>query len=90
VIPTQILAPVYLDWTWSVYVWNFERRTIVVIDPVKMVGGCEVVMRKHVETVDKLHKAMRTCKDELFKDPKILMTDWHREFLSVEGAHGDR
>jgi hypothetical protein len=90
VINTQIIAPVYFDWTWSLYVWNFERRTIIVIDPVAMVGGCHMVMQKHAQIVDKLHQAMTTLKEKLFKFPVILMNDWHREFLTVEGAHGNR
>jgi hypothetical protein len=81
---------VYLYSNWSLYVWNFERRTIIVIDPVKMVSGSVVVMRKHEQTVDMLHKAMTSCKEKWFKDPGLLMIGWTKEFLAVEGAQGNR
>jgi hypothetical protein len=79
-----------IDWNWSLYVWTFERRTIIVIDPVKMIGGFKAVMHKHQQYVEKLHRGMSSCKEKLFKDPKIPMTDWAREFLSVDGAAGNR
>jgi hypothetical protein len=95
---------VCIDWNWSLYVWNFECGTIIVIDPVKMIGGFKAVMHKHQQYVEKLHRVMHkhqqyveklhrgmsSCKEKLFKDPKIPMTDWAREFLSVDGAAGNR
>jgi hypothetical protein len=47
-------------------------------------------MRKHEKTVDKLHKAMTTCKNQWFKQPGVLMIGWAKEFLTVEGAQGNR
>jgi hypothetical protein len=55
-----------------------------------MVAGSVVVMRKHEETVDKLHKAMTSCKDKWFKKTGVLMIGWAKEFLTVEGAQGNR
>jgi hypothetical protein len=81
---------VCIESKWSLYVWNFERRTIVVIDPVKMVGGTVAVQRKHEQNVDKLHIAITACKIKWFKYPCVLMVGWAKEFLSVEGAHGNR
>jgi hypothetical protein len=61
-----------------------------------MVAGSVVVMRKHEETVDKLHKAMTSCKDKWFKKPGVLMIGWAKgvlmigwakEFLTVEGCN---
>jgi hypothetical protein len=63
--------------------------SLVVIDLVKMVWGSVAVMRKHEEYVNKLHKAITTCKDKWFKYLGVLMVGWARKFLSVEGAHGN-
>jgi hypothetical protein len=65
----------------SLYAWNFERRTITVIDPVKMVQGSDVVMRKHIEVVDKLHNAMILCKQQIFMFPTVHMMDWEKNSL---------
>lgn len=83
----MIRAPVYIDWDWSLYVWNFERGTVVVIDPVNMVAGREVLMEKHEPIVHKLHKAMQKCKEEYFNDPDVDMEGWTRDYISIQGAN---
>lgn len=60
------------------------------IDPVTMVKGREAVMRKHEKSVQKLHRAMTSCKEVFFSQPEIPMKGWGRDFQSVEGAAGTR
>lgn len=79
-----------VDLDWSLYVWNFERRTVVVIDPVTMENGVEAVTNKHNGIVQKMHKGISLCKDQLFQHPQVDMIDWEIEYLTVEGAHGVR
>lgn len=79
-----------VDLQWSLYAWNFDRKTITVIDPVKMVEGRDVVMTKHKEVVHKLQKAMIVCKQQLFTLPIVHKKDWEEEFMVIEGAHVDR
>ncbi|CAN6334679.1 unnamed protein product [Urochloa humidicola] len=85
----MVIAPVLVETDWSLYVWNFARRTIIVLDPVNMAYGSEAVMNKHTETIDKLHIAMSSCKEAFFPFPRVSMQDWARDFLIVEGAHGN-
>jgi hypothetical protein len=40
--------------------------------------------------ISQLHKAMTSCKDKWFKKPGVLMIGWAKEFLTVEGAQGNR
>lgn len=87
---SMVLAPVLLECSWSLYVWNFQHRKIVVIDPVEMFSGYDKVMRKHEENVDKMHEAMTNCKEHFFPNPLVNMDGWRHEFLSVNGANGLR
>lgn len=86
----QILAPVCMDSGWSLYVWNFERKTVIVIDPVTMVEGSDAVMVKHKDVVHKLHQVMCACKVHFFKTPEASMLAWGTSYLSVQGSYVDR
>jgi hypothetical protein len=46
-----------------------------------MVQGSDVVMRKHIEVVDKLHNAMILCKQQIFMFPTVHMMDWEKNSL---------
>ncbi|CAL4921030.1 unnamed protein product [Urochloa decumbens] len=85
----MVIAPTLVEADWSLYVWNFDRKTIVILDPVTMVSGSQAVMLKHNDIVDKMHEAMTTCKEVYFPYPNVPMQDWQREFISIDGAHCD-
>ncbi|TVU31865.1 hypothetical protein EJB05_23568, partial [Eragrostis curvula] len=43
----MILAPVFIDKTWSLYAWDFGRRQLTVIDPVIMGKSVQDASAKH-------------------------------------------
>lgn len=79
-----------VQWDWCLYVWDFERKKLIVLDPVSMEKGHNFLVMKHSETAKLMHSAMKYCKDHFFPYSQENMDDWHQEYVDIKGANGNR
>lgn len=79
-----------VHWHWCLYVWDFQRRKIVVLDPLSMGEEPHVLEKKHSHTVSLMHKAMTYCKNNFFPSQDEQMEAWESDYLDVKGANGTR
>uniref|UniRef100_A0A0A9CQM8 Uncharacterized protein n=1 Tax=Arundo donax TaxID=35708 RepID=A0A0A9CQM8_ARUDO len=55
------------EWNWCLYVWDFENKKVIVLDPVQMVcGKVMIAKKKHKDILPVLHEALMTCKQNVF------------------------
>ncbi|CAN6332735.1 unnamed protein product [Urochloa humidicola] len=83
-----VIAPLLVHWYWCLYVWDFERQKIIVLDPMDMPLGEHHMADKHKVTVKIMHAAMQESKERYFPDACGTMESWEVEYLVVPGAHG--
>ncbi|CAN6205475.1 unnamed protein product [Urochloa humidicola] len=84
-----VMAPLLLHWHWCLYVWDFERNVIVVVDPMSMKLSGHKVAEKHKHSLDIMHKALQKCKEMYFEEQNGSMEGWEVEYLDIPGAQGD-
>uniref|UniRef100_K3Y2Z0 Uncharacterized protein n=1 Tax=Setaria italica TaxID=4555 RepID=K3Y2Z0_SETIT len=58
-----VIAPVLIHWHWCLYVWDFERERVIVLDPMDMPFGEHHMAKKHKLGVKIMHAA-------IYKNPK--------------------
>ncbi|CAL5015641.1 unnamed protein product [Urochloa decumbens] len=84
-----VLAPLQVQWHWCLYVWDFERKRLIVLDPMDMPLGEHHMAEKHNVAVRTIHAAMEECKERYFPEACGTMEGWQIEYLTMPGAHGD-
>ncbi|RCV20726.1 hypothetical protein SETIT_4G080200v2 [Setaria italica] len=62
-ITYNVIAPVLIHWHWCLYVWDFERERVIVLDPMDMPFGEHHMAKKHKLGVKIMHAA-------IYKNPK--------------------
>lgn len=55
-----------VDFYWSLYAWNFETKKIIVLDPLHMDLGPNVLSKKHKISVSWMHESMCECMKKEF------------------------
>ncbi|KAL6639065.1 hypothetical protein ACP70R_022795 [Stipagrostis hirtigluma subsp. patula] len=85
-----VLAPVYSGDVWSCYVWDFQKNTIVVIDPVGMLCDVDFLEEKHAGNIKVLHDALFRCLEAFTSFVSDPSDTWDHEYLKVEGARSAR
>nr|TKW20323.1 hypothetical protein SEVIR_4G079200v2 [Setaria viridis] len=58
-----VIAPELIHWHWCLYVWDFERERVMVLDPMDMPFGEHHMAKKHKLGVKIMHAA-------IYKNPK--------------------
>lgn len=72
------------------YVWDFGRNKIIVLDPMDMPLGEEYMATKHRHSVSIMRAAMQEAKQRYFPNTPANMETWGIEYLTVCEAQGDR
>ncbi|PUZ65335.1 hypothetical protein GQ55_3G215200 [Panicum hallii var. hallii] len=81
--PKMVIAPVLIHWHWCMYVWDFGRNKIIVLDPMDMPLGEEYMATKHRHSVSIMRAAMQEAKQRYFPNTPANMETWGIEYLTV-------
>lgn len=85
------MAPVLVHyWHWTLYVWDFEREKVVVIDPKYRDNEKSDLEGKHKNSLILINKAMKECTESFFHHNYTEVESWQTEYLGVSGAAADR
>jgi len=55
------MAPILVEWHWWLYIWDFERKKVVVLDPKNMKLENSVLEDKHKDYILLLNSDMNKC-----------------------------
>jgi hypothetical protein len=67
-------------------VWDFQRETVVVLDPMSMHLGGEHMIEKHKGSVTNMHQALEKCMQIYFSGINVSMKNWDVQYVTVVGA----
>lgn len=85
------MVPVLVHWHWCLYVCDFERKKIVVLDPKGMQIGKTKMENKHKKTIKLIQTGMKECYEIMCNDNNSNNLDtWKSEYIIQYGVQVDR
>jgi hypothetical protein len=79
-----------VHWHWCLYVWDFHKKTILVLDPRWMHVQLVNMDSKHKKTVTVMHCLMKECNEVFLCENNCNMEDWKTEYVAINSAQVDR
>ena len=84
------MAPILVECHWCLYIWDFERKKVVVLDPKFMKLGNSVLEDKHKGYILLLNSGMNECWRNLANSNNNNIDNWDSEYIDVIGGEANR
>lgn len=82
--------PLLVHWYWCLYVWDLERKKIVVVDPTGMKLPGEGMEEKHNKTVELMNSGFKQSWEMFFNGQELDIEEWETEYTELSGGEVDR
>lgn len=86
----QVMAPLVVQWHWCLYIWDFERKKIVVLDPKGMKLSKSRLEDKHNSFLMLMNSGMNECWDKFSRMNDNNFENWESEYIKIIGGEGNR
>jgi hypothetical protein len=77
----QLMLPVQLDESWSLYVVDVEKRHMLIMDPTDASRTCADMETKHGANAVKLRQGLRRAIHECFTGWHVSAMGWTTEYM---------
>jgi hypothetical protein len=81
----QLIMPLPKHGRWSVYVWDFLERDVIVLDPYMQGYDESKLIIEHSGSMDRLHDALFDCKEGWFIGWDVGRNHWTFKFPNALG-----
>jgi hypothetical protein len=72
------------------YVWDFDKKKIKVLDPKEIQLGREDLNKKHKTTCNMMDSAIKECWEFFFKVNRNNDEIWETEYIRINGGEVER